>query len=443
MDQMTPAMDHYLAEFARVQARLPGGGGTADERKAGLRAFTGHGFPTQREEDWKYTDLRSLAKQAFEVSDRAGDIAEDALADYCPEAMPAYRAVIVDGHFADALSQLDGLPAGVRIVSFATHLNDAAGAHIQHPEIGEQPGSLTAMNAAFVTDGVHVELEAGAVLDKPLHVVTLASGADEQRMAQVRHRYVLGDNSQAEIIEHYVGLGEAACFTNAVTEAVTRANAQLTRCRLQEESVSGYHVSSFFAQQARDSRIYNHSFDLGGGLARIDTNTRLTEPNAEIGLYGVYAPNGRQHMDNHTRVDHVTDHGISREIFKGVLAERGRGVFNGKIVVHKDAQQTDSEQSSAALLLSKRAEVDAKPELEIYADDVKATHGSTVGQLDEDAVFYLQSRGVDETGARAILTYSFARELVQMLGNEALEAYIESALMAKLPGGRVFANIAS
>jgi len=237
-------------------------------------------------------------------------------------------------------------------------------------------------------------------------------------------------------------LGDNIYFANAVTEAVTEDNAQLTRCRLQQESAHGYHVSAFFGQQTRDSRIHNHSFDLGGRLARIDTNTRLVGENAEIGLYGVYAGSKRQHIDNHTRVDHATERGISRENFKGVLNDRSRGVFNGKIVIHQDAQKTDSEQSSAALLLSKKAEVDAKPELEIYADDVKATHGSTIGQLDEDAVFYLRCRGIDETGARTILTYSFARELVQMLKDEALEHYVEAALMDKLPGGELFANIA-
>src|SRR5699024_8002233 len=210
--------------------------------------------------------------------------------------------------------------------------------------------------------------------------------------------------------------------------------------RLQEESAHGFHISALFAQQQRDSHITNHGFDLGGKLTRIDTNSRLTEPNTEVEYYGVYIANGRQHVDNHTRVDHATEHGTSREVFKGILGDSSRGVFNGKVVVHKYAQKTDSEQSKDALLLSKKAEIDAKPELEIYADDVKCAHGSTVGQLDEDAIFYLRSRGVDETGARTILTYSFARELVQKVDSEALEHYIEATLMAKLPGGDIFAT---
>lgn len=219
-------------------------------------------------------------------------------------------------------------------------------------------------------------------------------------------------------------------------------NAQLNRIRVQQESERGYHVSSFFAQQRRDSRVFNHGFDLGGRLARIDTNARLVDHNSEIHMYGVYAPTGRQHMDNHTRIDHATEHSVSREFYRGVLAGHGRGVFNGKIIIHKDAQKTDSEQACDALLLSDKAEVDAKPELEIYADDVTAAHGSTVGQLDEDAVFYLKSRGVDEDGARAILTYSFANELVQKVGIAPIERYVEAALLAKMPGGRAYADLA-
>lgn len=440
MDQVTPAMDFYLAEFARVECELPGDDATMAQRKAELRTFVEHGFPTKREEDWKYTDLKALDALRLEIAAASAVITAGQLAERVPAALDAYRAVVVDGHFHAGLSNLDGLPAGARVRSFAAYLNDNAGATVRHIGIADQPGSPAAMNAAFATDGVSVELERGTVVDKPLHVITLASGAQDDAMHQVRHRYVLHDNSEITVIEHYVGLGEATYFTNAVTEAITHANSQLTRCRLQEESTSGFHISALFAQQERDSRVFNHSFDLGARLARIDTNARLTEPNSRVEFYGVYAPSGKQHVDNHTRVDHATEHGTSREVFKGLLNDSSHGVFNGKVVVHKYAQKTDSEQSTAALLLSKKAEVDAKPELEIYADDVKCAHGSTVGQLDERAVFYLRSRGVDEPGARAILTYSFARELVQMLNIEPLEHYIEARLMAKLPGGELFAS---
>jgi Fe-S cluster assembly protein SufD len=442
MNDIASVIDHYLAEYARIERGLPGSAQCARQRGTELKTFAEAGFPNTRAEDWKYTSLKPLEKRRFELAEAPGDLNRDQLAPFMLTELDAYRIVIVDGHYSTALSELDGLPERVHAGSFAGYLDSGDTARVKAAEIDDEPGSLTAMNAAFATDGAYIEIGAGTVLDKPLHILTVATGTHDNRMAQVRHRLVMRDNSQATVIEHYVGLGQAPYFTNAVTEAVMGANAQLTRCRVQQESARGYHIASFFARQSRDSRVFNHSFDLGGRLARIDTNTRLVENNAEVHLYGVYAPTGRQHIDNHTRVDHRTEYGISREVYKGVLADYGRGVFNGKIIVHPKAQKTDSEQSSDALLLSDKAEVDAKPELEIYADDVKCSHGSTVGQLDENAVFYLQSRGVPEAGARAILTYSFANALVQKVGIGALERFVEAALLAKLPGGESYADLA-
>lgn len=441
MNDIAPLIDHYLAEYARVERELPGSDAAMRRRQTELKAFADAGFPDTRIEDWKYTSLRPVEKRRFEISDDVGDLNDDALDGFLPDGLDAYRIVIVDGHFSARLSELDGLPDGATVTSFASYLNDDDDAHVKSDAIVDQPGSLSAMNAAFATDGAYVELAANTVLDKPLHLVTLASGSREDQMAQVRHRFVLNQSSQATVVEHYVGLGDKAYFTNVVTEAELGHNAQLTRCRVQQESSRGYHVASFFAHQTRDSRVINHGFDLGGRLARTDTNTLLVDPNAEVHLYGVYAPTGRQHIDNHTRVDHDTEHSVSREIYKGVLADYGRGVFNGKILIRKDAQKTDSDLSCDALLLSDKAEVDAKPELEIYADDVVAAHGSTVGQLDESAVFYLKSRGVSDKGARAILTYSFANALVQKIGIEPVERFVEAALMAKLPGGENYTDL--
>lgn len=441
-EQLKPSIDHYLAEYARIERDLPGSDDSKRERAAELDRFAAAGFPSTREEDWKYTSLRPVEKRRFEICDKPEPIALDALRAFFPADLDAYRLVLMDGHFSAALSQLDGLAAGVTVRAFAAYLDDTAGATVKSTAIDEEPGSLAAMNAAFCTDGAYVATAPGACLDKPLHIISVASGVHDERMSQIRHRYELGDNSQITIIEHSVGLGGKPYFSNHVTETVMGRNAQLTRIRIQQESERGYHVSNFFAQQRRDSRVFNHGFDLGGRLARIDTNARLVGHNAEVHFYGVYAPTGRQHIDNHTRIDHVTEHSLSREFYRGVLADHGRGVFNGKIIIHRGAQKTDSEQACNALLLSDKAEVDAKPELEIYADDVTAAHGSTVGQLDEDAVFYLQSRGIGDEGARAILTYSFANALVQKVGSAPIEAYVEAAILAKLPGGQAYADIA-
>lgn len=441
-EKIESAVDHYSTEHERVRNLLPGGEGCARERLAELTRFCDAGFPTKRNENWKYTSLKAIRERPFCISDNAEPIALNDLRSFIPTDLEAYRLVLVDGYYSAGLSDLDALPDGVTAHSFADYLANDATATVKAAEVDEEPGSLSALNAAFCTDGARVVLAPNTVLDKPLHVISVSSGRHDDRMSQVRHRYVFGDNSQATIIEHVVGLGDKPYFANHVTEAVMGNNAQLKRLRLQQESDFGYHISSFFAQQTRDSRVFNHSFDLGGRLARIDTNSRMAGPNSEVHLYGVYAPNGRQHMDNHTRVDHATEHSTSREYFRGVIDDQGHGVFNGKVVIHRHAQKTDSDQATHALLLSDKAEVDAKPELEIYADDVSATHGSTVGQLDEDAVFYLKSRGIDDQGARAILTYGFVNELVQKSGVPAIERYVETVLLSRMPGGGNYIDLA-
>lgn len=438
--QIQTSIEHYLAEHARVAQRLPGGSYAQQTRASELTRFAEAGFPTSREEDWKYTSLQPVEKRRFEISDQPDQVSMADIQAFIPTDLDAYRIVFVDGHFMASLSALKGLPQGVTICPLSEQLQANDDEPIKAEAIDQEPGSPAAMNAAFFTDGAYMELANGAVLDRPLHILNIASGSQDERMTQIRHRYVCQTNSQAALIEHSIGLGDKAYFANQVTEAVMDCNAQLKRVRLQEESGRGYHISNFFAHQDRDSRIFNYSFDFGSRLARIDTNSRLTAQNSEIHLYGVYMPTGRQHIDNHTRVDHATEHSVSREFFRGILNEHGRGVFNGKIIIHRDAQKTDSEQACNVLLLSDKAEIDAKPELEIYADDVTAAHGSTVGRLDEDALFYLKSRGVDDDGARAILTYSFANSLVQKIGIDEIERYIEAALLSKMPGGASYAD---
>ena len=432
MSNIAPLIDHYLAEYARLERDLPGSDANQRARKDALKAFADAGFPDTRQEDWKYTSLRPVEKRRFEASSEAGDVSQDALAAFLPADLDAYRIVIVDGHFNPRLSSLDGLPQGVQVQSFAQYLNDNDDARVKSSAIDAQPGSLSDMNAAFATDGAYVHVAANAAADKPIHVITLSSGGHEDRMSQVRHRYVMERGSQATVIEHYVGLGEKAYFTNVVTEAEMGQNAQLTRCRVQQESDRGYHTASFFAHQTRDSRVFNHGFDLGGRLARTDTHTHLVDPNAEVHFYGVYVPTGRQHMDNHTCVDHDTEHSVSREIYKGVLADHGRGVFNGKILIRKDAQKTDSDLSCDALLLSNKAEVDAKPELEIYADDVKCAHGATVGELDANALFYLMSRGIAPVEAKALLLRGFIAGVFDDVADEAARESLDAAASGAL-----------
>ncbi len=428
----TPLRDHYLGEHARIAAQLPGDAWLRELRHAAVQRFVDIGFPTPQQEDWKYTDLRALEKlRPAAASALAIDAAAAQL--FCPAGLDAHRLVFVGGHYAPALSDVGSLPTGAQLGSLATRLaapDDRLRAQLG-ATINGASTALTDLNTAFLSDGLWLSLADGVALDRPVHALFIGQGGG---MWHLRNLLQLGRNSAAIVIEHYVGLDGAQTLGTAVTEVQIGPESRLTRCKLQQETPGSYHLGGFFLDQAGGSEAQLHGIDLGGRLVRNDTHGRLHGAGAAIQMNGVYAPGARQHIDNHTRIDHLQPCGRSRETYKGVIDAHGRGVFNGKIVVHKDAQKTDSEQSSAALLLAKNAEVDAKPELEIYADDVKCAHGATIGQLDQTAVFYLQSRGVDEASARSILTYSFADEVIRRVGIEALRRHVEKQFLAKLPG---------
>lgn len=429
---MNETLEHYRQQFQRHGAALPGAK-LADVRRNALERFAERGFPTTRQEAWKYTDLRPLAKRRFQLAEPA-DAATADIEQFLIPGLDCHRIVFLDGRYQAGLSLIDDLDEGIRLAPLSQVLKEN-GRDLNF-ELGRHATDLEPLNTAFMSDGLYLRLSPGVVLEKPIHLLCLNSGkGTEEPMAHLRHLIKLGESSQATLIEHYTGISdEAPYFSTAVTEIRAGSNARFKRCRLQQESDRAYHVASLHAHQQRDSRIELHSIDLGGRLARTDTHCSLDGEGAEAHLYGVYAPTGRQHIDNQTRIDHVKSHGVSREAFRGVADGHGRGVFNGRVVVHKDAQKTDSEQSADGLLLSKKAEIDAKPELEIYADDVKCAHGNTVGQLDEDAVFYLQSRGVSEDDARSLLTYSFVDEILVKIGIEPVRRYVEQLFLQRLPG---------
>ncbi len=435
---LSPLLDHYLAEFARVEKDLPGADlpWLSALRQSSIKRFVAEGFPSRRMETWKYSDTRPLQKQQYEMAQPAVVTAEqiDAL---CPADMDAYRLVFINGHMAAEHSHTGTLPAGLKLdaLNIGVNADNRKLEKTLNSTVNGHGHALNDLNMAFAADGALIEIEANLELEKPVYLLFLTTDQDEARMSQLRNLIRVGRNASATIIEHYSSVGDepASYFTGSVVEIELADNARLKRCRVQQESGEAFQVGATHAVLNRDSHLHNHSVDLGGRWVRHDTVINLKAPGAEVHLDGLYVPTGRQHIDNQTRIDHSSPDCISREDYKGILDGNARGVFNGKIVVHKDAQRTDSELSSAALLLSGKAEVDAKPELEIYADDVKCKHGATVGQLDEQAVFYLQSRGLDADEARNLLTYSFADELIQQVGIEPLRKLIEKGLLARLP----------
>ncbi len=441
MTDNSPLLDQYQAEFARVAPTLPGANQAwlKSEREQALSRFVAAGFPHSRIESWKYSDTRGLQKVAFRPAESM-DLSQDAVDALVPADLDAFRLIFVNGRINHALSQFADLPSGALISGLGSQLDQAA--VNSNPESDSlSPHAFIDLNTAFATDGLQLDLSDGIVLERPVYALFIGAPGEDGHMMNIHNCLRLGKNTSATVIEHYVSANGEPYFNNCVTRITLGANAQLKRIRVQQESSQATQVGATLATLKRSSNLQLHSIDLGTRWQRYDSNIRLIEPGAEVHMDGLYVPTGRQHIDNHTCVEHEAPHCISREDYKGILDGGSRGVFNGRIVVHKDAQKTDSEQSSAALLLSGKAEIDAKPELEIYADDVKCKHGATVGQLDERAIFYLQSRGLNEVEARNLLTYSFADELLQRMELPALQKHIEAAVLKKLPDSEQMAEL--
>jgi Fe-S cluster assembly protein SufD len=431
-------VEHYLAEFDRVEAALPGRRlpWLARERQQALGHFAQAGFPTLRHEDWKYTSVAGIERSRFTVGPAQSDGKPDAALAARIEslALPgAHLMVFVNGLHQPQWSRIGALPAGVELLSLAAMLE-------RTPEpveallcrrVSDYPCGFAALNTAFMADGAYIRLAAGTAPDKPIHLLFVAT--EPELVTHTRNLVMADAGSRACIVEHHVGVEGLGYFTNCVTDVVAARDAQLEHHKVQQESLKAFHVAGVNMDQGQGSRFTSSAFALGGGLARADIQVGLNAERAECSLDGLYMCGGRQHIDHHTRIDHARPHGKSREFYKGVLSGASRAVFNGKVVVHPDAQHTDAHQSNRNLLLSEYAEVDTKPQLEIYADDVKCSHGATVGQLDPEQIYYLRSRGVDDASARALLTFAFAEEMVSRLGLISLRARLETLLRGHLP----------
>jgi len=438
---MSTMMQEGSGMTARLEAvldKLPGKSGWLQSlRRDAAALFEAQGVPTRGAEEWKYTDLsRQLPQveaQLFELNGPA-PIASDAVDAYNIAGMDVWRMVFIDGCHVPSLSNTGEMALkGVRLASLSQLLAEdetLLQSLLQAPS-GSLENGLNHLNSAMMQDGAVLLLDDGVVLEKPLHLIMVGgSGA-----AHLRHVIDLGENAEAAVIEHYVGAEGGAGMSNVVSDIRLQAGAQLRHYKLQQEAERRLHVGRIHAEVARDAVLDSHSVALGAAMSRTDIVAALDGEGAECTLNGLYLLGGRQHADHHTCIEHRVPNGRSRELYKGVLDGRAHGVFNGRVVVHRDAQKTDSKQSNANLLLSQQAEVDTKPELEIYADDVKCAHGATVGQLDANQQFYLRSRGLSEAEAEQVLTFAFADEVLAAIKLLPLRRYIERAAFAKLPHG--------
>ncbi len=401
-------------------------------RDGGITRFGELGFPTTKQEAWRFTNVAALTETPFELAHPASRLPTlDAIEPFLLGDGP--RLVFINGFLARSLST--PLFDDVRLDGLAQTLVDAPDLVRQHlskyAPFADRP--FAALNTAFVRDGAFVHVPGKITIDEPIQLLFLATPADRARLVtHPRNLIVLEREARAAVVETYAALGDGVYWTNAVTEVVAGAGARVDCYRIQRESDRAYHVAVTDVHQGRDTTVNVHAVSFGAALARHDLRGTLAAPGGYLILNGLYLLAGEQHADHHTAIDHAAPHCESHEYFNGVLDGRSRGVFNGRIIVRPGAQKTDSKQTNNNLLLSADAHADSQPQLEIYADDVKCTHGSTVGPLDPKALFYLRSRGIGEAEARRLMTYGFAVEILNRMDVAPLRAQLDGIVRARL-----------
>jgi len=432
-------IDTWVARHHERAASLPGAAlpWLLRRRADAIARFAELGWPTTRLEPWRHTSLSFLEQHELQAPESAPHPAATLAAVRSEFDDGGHWLVFVDGRFERTLSVLGGLPAGVVCAPLSEALSKHAEALEAAFGTADEAASPYALNLALCTDGAFVRLARGTALGVPLHLVFIgATGAADTHL---RNLIVAEANTEASIIEHHLGGGSTLGTT--VTLVHTAQDARITHHKLQQQDAAAIHLAQIKAEQARGSYFASHSLSFGARLARNDIHTRFDGEGCETLLNGLYHVDGRRHVDHHTLIEHASPLGISREYYRGLVDDNARGVFSGRIIVAQDAQRTDAVQRCDNLLLSRMAEADARPELEIYADDVKCAHGATVGQMDEDALFYLRTRGIDEIRARQLLTYAFAAEVLDRIALTSLRSSARATLLARLPGGALLEEL--
>ena len=425
---------HYAEHYRTVATHLPGQQlpWLQALRAEAEQTFSTRGFPSQREEEWRYTPVTPIEKTLFKPTSNAPQVRIDSDLLQRYRLAGAWSLVFIDGRYAPHLSRLEGTPSACRIGSVAATLASdpqRVQALLHQAARPEQHGFI-AFTTAYFQDGALIDIPEGVVLEQPIQILHLTT--QPEGLSVLRHLINLGPQAQASVIETYAGAQDMAALTASVSELYLAADASLNHYKLQAEGDKSVHFGGLYATQERHARLHQHHAAFGGLLARTEIHADLG-PAAECSLDGLFLASNRRHLDTHTLLRHRGAHAISRESYRGIASDRGRGVFSGRIVVEKDAQKTDAEMNNRNLLLSEDAEIDSKPQLEIHADDVKCAHGVTVGQLSPESVFYLQSRGIDETSARNMLTFAFANELVEKIRHPGHQQQVRDQLLAHLP----------
>jgi Fe-S cluster assembly protein SufD len=406
-------------------------------RERAFARFCEVGFPTTKDEDWRFTNVNAIAQTSFELARDAQQSAaaySDALKPYrIPGA--ACQLVFVNGRFAPALSEFGSLPEGVRVMSLDRALTEDSRALETHlgRYVNIQRDAFCALNAAFTEDGAYVYVPRRTALEAPVCLLFVSIPSEEPQMTNPRNLIVAEDETEVNVVEDYVSIGSGVFFSNVVTELVAGQSAVVAHHLIEREDRQAFNVSTLRTQQERSANVSSHSVLLGGGLVRNNVHPVLAGEGGECLINGLFIAGGRQHMDNYMLVEHASPHCSSRQFYNGILDGHAHGVFHGRIIVHKDAQKTDAKQTNRNLLLSDDAQIDTKPQLEIYADDVKCTHGATIGQVEENALFYMRSRGIDEASARNLLLMAFANECLDRIKCKPVRYYLEQIVQGWLP----------
>lgn len=398
-------------------------------RASAFGRFLERGFPTTRDEEWKFTNVTPIAQIDWHRAKKTSGVFFSGAGAKKTLDVVSIRAVIVNGRVSAELSTLDELPEGVTI-STKQEAWETMPAHEGPSLKSDHPFVL--LNTAFFEDGLFIHIAPHAVVTEPIHIVCVAEPGAEPTMVSPRVFVVVGEQAQVSIVETYTSGDGQPVLTNAVTEVLLGPGAIVDHVKVQQESASTFHMSSTFVHLHRASTFTSHAITFGGRIARNDISATLAGEGAECTLNGLYVADGETLVDTHTTIDHAQPHCPSHEVYKGILTGKARGVFNGKIIVRPDAQKTDAKQTNKALLLSGDASINTKPQLEIFADDVKCTHGATIGQLDDNQMFYLRARGIHKNDARNMLIHAFASDVLNGIKHDAIRAELEAVLVSKL-----------
>ncbi len=423
-------IEAYRFDFETTAATSKEPAWLREARRSAFAEFERDGFPTMKDEDWHFTNVAPISEKIFRTGAKGGPVSAEVVERF-GHGEAWHTVVFVNGRAEQ--SHGPALPDGVSVTTLASEISGDSALLQRHLSKLSTPesGAFTALNAAMAADGAVIRISADVVVEKPIHLLFIADAVSENTAVQTRNLVFAERHSQATVIESYVSVGGDSYFTNAVTEVFVDDGARLGHYKLQTESRNAFHVGTVQVKQGRDSRYESFSFATGARLSRTNVYSTLAGEAAEVVMNGLYMVDGSQHVDHQTRIEHVAPNCPSHELYKGILDGRSHGVFNGKVYVHPEAQKTDGKQSNNNLLLSESARVDTKPQLEIFADDVKCTHGATVGRLDETALFYMRSRGVGPLEAKRLLTYAFAADVLEKIELEPLKLSLERQVLER------------